>query len=425
MRVDDYTYKDVAEIPVNWPYNPAIKKQMTHLRPGLVLATLALSAMLAGCGGRAYVHETVDPDTFLARAERQSEGPIDVATTVPGREETERIFGIDLYDQGIQPVWLQVENGADTLARYAPVSTDPEYFAPLEVAYMNRRGYSDTARAAMDERFHDLAMPRYIDPGETRSGFVFTHLDPGAKGFNVDVFCGGESYNFTFLLRVPGFEPDYARLNLREMYGDDVPDYDKDELRKALTTLPCCSGDRRGETSGEPINMALIGSGEELLRALLRSGWRETSIDEAKAQAPQFLYGREQDAIFRYTTVGGDGFYELRFWKAPFTSDSEDVYVGQARHFFRWIGPVTRMDADVDNARNFAAQKFLYGQALKGNAWIAGREVVPATSFWDNLIDKPYFTDGYRTVMWLSAEPVSMFDIQLNEWDSPPKWMKR
>jgi hypothetical protein len=398
---------------------------MNKLRLCLLFSILAFAAGLAACGGRAYVYEPVDSGTFLARAERQSDGPIHIATAVPGREETERIFGIDLYDQGIQPVWLQVENSGKTLARYAPVSTDPEYFAPLEVAYMNRRGYSDAARAAMDKRFHDLAMPRYIDPGETRSGFVFTHADSGAKGFNVDVFGGGQSRNFTFLLRVPGFEPDYARLNLREMYGDDVPDYDRDALREVLAGLPCCSGDRLGETSGEPLNLVLVGAGEELLRALLRSGWRETSVEEAKAQPPQFLYGREQDAIFRYETIGGDGFYELRVWKAPFTADSDDVYVAQARHFFRWIGTVNRMDADVDNARNFAAQKFLYGQALKANAWVAGKEVVPVTSFWDSLVQPPYFTDGYRVVMWLSGTPYSMFDIDIQTWDSPPKWMKQ
>jgi hypothetical protein len=398
---------------------------MTHLRPGLVIAILALSAMLAACGGRAYVHESVDPGSFLARAEQESNGPIDIATAVPGREETERIFGIDLYAQGIQPVWLQITNRAETLARYAPVSTDPEYFAPLEVAYINRRGYSKAARTAMDERFHSLAMPRYIKPGETRSGFVFTHADPGAKGFNVDVFTGGRALSFTFLLRVPGFEPDYARLNLREMYADDIPDYDDDELRETLRNLPCCSGDRAGEETGEPLNLVLVGRGEELLRALLRSGWRETSADQAAGLPPQFLYGRQQDAIFRYQTIGGDSFYELRFWKAPFRSGEDDVYVGQARHFFRWIGNITRLDADVDNARNFAAQKFLYGQAILSNAWVAGTEVVPATNFWDVLFNTPYFTDGYRIVLWLSSEPASMFNIDLRAWDAPPRWMQR
>ena len=394
---------------------------MTDLR--LLFVVLALA--LAGCGGKAYVYEPVDTGRFLSATEQEAEGPVRVSTSIPGREETERIFGIDLYDQGIQPVWLQIENTGDSLARYAPVSTDPEYFAPLEVAYINRRGYSEEARRAMDERFHTLAMPRYIDPGETRSGFVFTHADPGAKGFNVDVFSGGESYNFTFLMRVPGFEPDYAKLNLSEMYtGDEIPNYESDALQEAIRSLPCCSGDKLGEESGEPINLVLVGEGEELLRALLRSGWRETSVGEAAALQPQYLYGREQDAIFRYETVGGDGFYELRFWKAPFRSGADDVYVGQARHFFRWIGSVTRLDADVDNARNFAIQKFLYGQAITATAWIVGKEVVPVTSFWDTLARAPYFTDGYRMVMWLSADPVSMFEIDVKSWDTPPRWLQ-
>ena len=398
---------------------------MKKARSVLVFAALAFAAGLPGCGGKAYIYEPVDSGTFLSRAERESDGPIHIATAVPGREETERIFGLDLYDQGIQPVWLQVENSGDTVARYAPVSTDPEYFAPLEVAYMNRRGYSKETRAAMDERFHNLAMPRYIAPGETRSGFVFTHADPGAKGFNVDVFSAGESHNFTFLLRVPGFEPDYARLNLREMYSDEMVDLDEAALHEAIKDLPCCSADRRGEQTGEPINLVLVGEPEELLRALLRSGWRETSIEEAKDQPPQFLYGRDQDAIFRYETVGGDSFYEMRFWKAPLSFGSDMVYVGQARHFYRWIGSVTRLDADVDNARNFSAQKFLYGQAIKSTAWVAGAEVVPVTNFWDALFNTPYFTDGYRIVLWLSAEPASMFDIDVRPWDPPPRWMQR
>jgi len=78
----------------------------------------------------------------------------------------------------------------------------------------------------------------------------------------------------------------------------------------------------------------------------------------------------------------------------------------------------------VDNARNFSAQKFLYGQAIKATAWIEGREVVPASSFWDTLVNTPYFTDGYRVVLWLSGDPVSMFNVEINTWDAPPPWLK-
>jgi hypothetical protein len=399
---------------------------MPKFRPILIVVALAIVAGLAGCGGKAYLYEPVDTGTFLARAERKSDGPVNITTAVPGRDETARIFGIDLYDQGVQPIWLQVENTGDTLLRYAPVSTDPEYFSPHEVAYMNRRGYSKEAREAMNERLHTLAMPRYVHPGETRSGFVYTHADWGAKGFNVDVFSGGDSHNFTFLLRVPGFEPDYAKLNLREMYtGDDVPDHDDEALAEAIRSLPCCSADQRGEEVGQPINLVLVGEGEELLRALLRSGWRETSVEEAQEQVPQFLFGRQQDAIFRYEGIGGDSFYEMRFWKAPFRGSGDDVYAGQARHFYHWIGSVSRLDADVDNARNFAIQKLLYGQAIKSTAWIAGEEVVPVTSFWDTLISTPYFSDGYRMVLWLSTDPVSLFEINPRAWDTPPLWLQQ
>jgi hypothetical protein len=399
---------------------------MTRFRLRLLLIALVIATGPAGCGGKAYLYEPVDTEALKARAETRVEEPIRVSAAVPGRAETTSMFGIDLYGQGIQPVWLEIENSSKTLARYSPVSTDPEYFSALEVAYKNRRGYSDEAREAMNALFNERVMPRYIQPGETRSGFVFTHADSGAKGFNVDVFGGGESRNFTFLLRVPGFEPDYAKLNLKSMYADDdVVDHDFDTLEEAVRNLPCCSANGRGEASGEPLNLVLIGSGEEILRALLRSDWRETSIDEAKRQTPQYLFGREQDAIFRYETIGGDSFYELRFWKAPFRANGKDVYAGQARHFYRWIGSVQRLDADVDNARNFAIQKFLYGQAITKTAWLAGREVVPVTSFWDSLITPPYFSDGYRMVMWLSAEPVSILDIDTMNWDGPPRWLER
>ena len=349
-----------------------------------------------------------------------------MTAAVPDAGETAALVGLDLYKQGIQPVWLQIENASDRVVRYAPVSTDPEYFAPLEVAYKNRRGFSDEAREAMNERFHELAMPRYIDPGESRSGFVFTNADPGAKGFNVDVFGGGKAYGFTFLLRVPGFEPDYASIDIDSLYTDDeIVNYEMDALQVPIRDLPCCSTDQRGEESSEPLNLVLIGQGEKLVRALLRSGWRETSIEEATGLTPQFLFGRQQDAIFRYETIGGDGFYELRFWKAPFRSGADEVYAGQARHFYRLIGKVNRLDADVDNARNFATQKLLYGQTMESIAWIAGKEVVPASSFWDTLIRPTYFSDGYRVVLWLSAEPVSMFDMKITKWDVPPKWLQQ
>jgi len=367
----------------------------------------------------------MDVADFRERAETQSDGPIMVSAAVPGREETAAIFGVDLYDQGIQPVWLEFGNSGDAQVRYAPVSTDRYYFSPLEVAYKNRGGFSDEARTEMERRFDELAVPRYTDPGETRSGFVFTHADSGAKGFNVDLFSSGDSFHFTFLLRVPGFVPDYAKLSPESLYSaDEFVSYRDDDLRDALRNLPCCSTDEQGEATGEPINIVLVGMGKELLIALLRSGWVETSAEEAAELEPQYLFGRPQDAIFRYQTIDGDSIYEMRFWLTPIMSGQDRVWAGQIRHFYT-VGPgIKRFDADVDNARNFALQKFLYGQSLQTMAWLSGEQVVPVTSFWDRLINRPYFTDGYRVVLWLSGEPLSVLDIQVVDWDAPPGWKR-
>lgn len=114
----------------------------------------------------------------------------------------------------------------------------------------------------MDRRFNKLAMPRYVDPGETRSGFVFTHADSGAKAFNVDLFSSGESFHFTFLLGVPGFVPDYANVDFDSIYSaDEVTALQGDDLQNAIRDLPCCTTNAEGEESGDPINVVFVGNG--------------------------------------------------------------------------------------------------------------------------------------------------------------------
>ncbi|MDH5213122.1 MAG: LssY C-terminal domain-containing protein [Gammaproteobacteria bacterium] len=369
------------------------------------------------------MYEAVERSDFRERAESQSDARVQVSAAVLGREETTAVFGIDLYKQGIQPVWMEIRNSTNSLARYAVVSTDRYYFSPLEVAYKNRGGYSDEGRSEMEERFNKLAMPRYVDPGESRSGFVFTHIAAGAKGFNVDVFGSGAPSSFTFLLRVPGFVPDYANFDAASIYSaEELTAYDDEQVVDALRAMPCCSTDQSGDTAGEPVNIMLVGSGPELLKALLRSGWIETSAKEAAEQQPQFLFGRMQDAIFRYKSSAGDSLYEIRFWLAPMLYGQDRVWLGQIKHFYVLGGSLRRFDPDVDSARNFAMQKFLYGQALQSIGWLAGKAVVPAESFLERLINTPYFTDGYRLVLWLSAEPLSVANIDVKDWDLPPRW---
>jgi len=396
---------------------------MSHRRTILIFALSVSGTLLGGCGGRAYMYESVENVDIRGHAETQSEDNFRVTASVLGREETEEIFGLSLYDQGIQPVWLEVENKGTVRVRYAPVGTDRFYFSPFEVAYKNRSGFSDEARAEMERRFHRLSMPRYIDAGETRSGFVFTNADNGAKGFNVDLFGNGDSLHFTFLMRVPGFVPDYANVDFESIYKvDEISTYAGDDLYTALKGLACCSANESGAEVGDPINIAVIGAGKDLLRAFLRSGWVETSVVEATDQSSHFLFGRSQDAIFRYHSFAGDSFYELRLWLAPIMTGGDRVWAGQVRHFYKSVSVITQFDPDVDNARNFAMQNLIYGQSIKSIGWIAGQEVAPVESFWTNLIESPFFSDGYRLVLWLSGDPYSLLDASALDWDRPPGW---
>jgi hypothetical protein len=391
---------------------------LLKLRPYLIL--LGLSVLCTACGGRAYVYESVVSTEIDTRLESQSDKTVRVSAVVPGPEETEAIFGIALYDQGIQPVWLEIENNGSEHVRYAMVSTDPEYFSPLEVAYKNRGGYSDEARVEMELRFKGLAMPRYIAPGETRSGFVFTHADNGAKGINVDLFSADESFHFTFLLRVPGFVPDYANIDFESMHSiEQLVEVSEEDLHGAIKNLPCCSVGE-DDASGAAINLVLIGAGDDLLRALLRSRWIETSAAEATVKEPGFLFGRQQDAIFRHDSKVDDSSYEIRLWLTPIVSGTDRVWAGEVRHLFGSGVGHFRIDPDVDYARYFALQSFAYGQAIEKIGWVVGTEIVPAASFWANLIQPAFFSDGDRTVLWLSDEPFSIADITTMDWDNVP-----
>jgi hypothetical protein len=51
---------------------------------------------------------------------------------------------------------------------------------------------------------------------------------------------------------------------------------------------------------------------------------------------------------------------------------------------------------------------------------VNGTEIVPAASFWENLIQTPFFSDGGRAVFWLSGQPFSIAEITTMDWDDVP-----
>lgn len=383
----------------------------------ILIVILPACLTLAGCGGRAYVVEPFDPGSFLERSHSETQRGVTVHTTVASAEETKQIFSLPLYDSGVQPVWIRVQNNTDERLRYAPVSTDRYYFAPLEVSYVNRGGFSDDAHSQMNWHFYELAMPRYVQAGESIEGFVFTHMQAGTKGFNVDLFGDDAEYRFTFFVTLPGFVADHAEVDLQALYAEDeVAHITENQFLTNFTNLPCCTADANGNETGSPLGIAVIGQGKDVLHGLLRGRWREVAANEtfsSTATGDYYYFGRKQDATFIYegrNTV--DGYYELRLWLAPQTVDDKPVWLGQIRQFFAHRWTQNRPDPDTDGAQSFFLQNVWYSATLLKYSIIQTAHKVEIDNQQADFQNGTYFTNGRRTAVWISGDAVPLNEVQ-------------
>lgn len=302
------------------------------------LAVAIICLGLAACGSKPFQPESAESVEFLSRMQTQSRGDLTVSAAVPGAEETRRLFGAPLYDRGIQPVWIEVENRGPARLRLAPTGIDPGYFSPVEVAYIHRGGFSGDARSAMGHYYHDAAMDRFIYPGETKSGFVFTNARVGTKAFNVDLFgADRHDYSFAFFIDVPGFVPDYAEVDFAGLYAEDeIIELDESGLRAGLESLPLYTAtDAAGTVPGEPVNVVFVAHGQDLRSALLRSDWQETAANSENSKSPanhtRYLFGRPADAVLRKARGTNDR-TRMAIWLAPMRANGRPVWLSQVTH---------------------------------------------------------------------------------------------
>jgi hypothetical protein len=394
-----------------------------------------MTLVLAACSTAQYrPAASLDQTQVTERAVSQQQGPYHVRASVPGEEESRRLFGIPVYDRGIQPVWLEVTNHSHERARLTLSSIDPKYFPPFEVAYIHRKRFSKQGWQDLEKHLAANALPRQIAPGQTVSGFVFTNLSNGTKAFNLDIFSASQDRRFeqfTFFIEVPGFLPDHAEVNFESLYADqEIADVDNDGLRTYLSTFSCCSTNRDGSQPGRPVLQFFVGHGLDLLRALLRAGWSETSYErnENYLAGAEYLFGRPPDAIVRKGRDRTTERIELALWLAPVRVEGAPLWVGQFKHAIgrRYaIGEMflgVSLDPDAGDGRNYILQDLWYSQSLKSWAWsqsgVTVSEDEPRLDFHGN----PWFThDDYRVVIWVSGEPMAMQDAVPILWDRVEK----
>ncbi len=397
-------------------------RELRAAAPTLLLVIILFAT--AGCATSSFAPEDPDSYPFLGRGITQSEGPVRVTVTVPDAAETNAAFGLPLYDKGIQPVWIKLENTGSSPIRITLWSIDPDYYSPLEVAWKHRGGFSSNGKAEMERWFHDNAMPRRIPAGESRSGFVYTHLSQGTKGFNLDAFNSNEDFNFTFFVPMPGFTADYMQVNFDELYNDaEIQRLSRKEIRAASQFFACCSTDESGTGAGDPFNLILIASGPNLRRALLRAGWDETEADSdltVAARAQRYL-GRRPDGTFAKSRADGSERKELRLWLAPMLIDGERVWLGQASQELNAsqdAADAYRIDPDIDQARDYVLQDFWYSQSVSRAGFIEAETPVSIDTPRDTFSGSRYFTDGLRIVMWIADQPIGLDEAEVLLWET-------
>ena len=391
----------------------------TSTYTSFVIPTFLL--LLGACGGRSLVVPPFDSSGIESRAAVQTEDFITVRAAVLSPTEAEEMYGVDLYAGGVQPVWIEVQNAGDETLRFAPVGTDREYFSPLEVAYVNRGGLSKESRDAMNRRFYRSAMRRDVGAGASISGIVLTHAEPGTKGFNVDLFGSEVSFRFTFFLTAPGFTPDHDSVDFNSLYEPaDARDVREDALPALVDEILCCIADATGVTSnGLPMNIALIGRGDEVLASLLRARWRETELSDPRNElsGEHFYRGRAQDATMRYEGRNdSDGYYELRLWLSPYSVDGTQIWIGHVRHFINHRWQEDQPGPDIDIARSFLLQNLWYSSALKKYGRVVTGSAVALDESRQDFNSHGYFTDGAKLALWISGEPISSADVDETEW---------
>lgn len=374
------------------------------------------------------------------RLYEQSRPQLTVTTAVPSADETQAIFGTKLYRHNIQPVWLQIENRGDEPLLLMPVGLDPAYYTPMEAAF---RSLGQEAldlllnREAADLVIHQQRMTLLVMPHSTRSGYIFSRVDEGTKSFNVDVLGADAPYTMSFFVPVPGLRVDHLLVDERTLYDEDeIVDVDLAGLVARLEALPCCVTDKKGKDKGDPLNIAVVGSIEDIWYAFLRARWDESEIVYGRSLLKMafssllgseyryspvsalYVFGRAQDASLQRARSSIDERNHLRLWLTPLQHEGQPVWIGQisrdigVRFTSRTI-TTHKIDPDVDETREFLIEDLAYSQSLVKFGYVHGVGAADYDAPRGNVTGDPYFTDGRRVVMWLSRSQHKISDIEV------------
>jgi hypothetical protein len=411
----------------------------------ILLAGVLIVITIIGCASKGPLFEIEKLD-YKSRVVTRSDGAVLVSASVLSASESRDIYGVPLAKKGIQPIWIEVENGDDVAYWLMSPGIDPNFYPASEAVDAFITKHENETREVLEQHFESLAFRNPIPPGKTVSGFVLVNLDHGLKIVQVDLVASQRHRSFLIFAVVPGFRSDYRRQQVftSELYaGDEIINYtDESAFRAALEALPCCVTNKNGTRNGDPLNLVVVGDIYDVFPALVRRGWRPTeqtwtgSVLKMMKSAmsgerypyapvsPLYLYDRPQDLALQKARDNIHQRNHLRLWLSPMRYHGKDVWVGQVS---RDIGirftihsfylTTHKIDPNVDEARTALQEDMVYSQSLVKLGLVQGVGGAPKDEPRRNLTTDPYYTDGFRGVLMFDIHPTSLTDIQLLPWE--------
>jgi hypothetical protein len=390
--------------------------------------------------------------SFFDRAVTATRGGLTVEAAALSAHESRQVFGVRMAHRGIQPVWVRIVNRSEATHRLDLLSIDPDYYTPLEAAYVNHFAVGKRllsfgllawmflpliplvpfklfgARAAnrrMNEFFKTHGFrPGPIQPGGEKAGFVFVAVDEGIKNVDLKLVAVDGPVDFSFSLEVPG-------LTLNEVDEAATPpetlqQLDDGALRGLLEGQPRCTSNQPGTRHGDPLNLVVVGDRATILQCF-GARWDEvesitvaTSLKTFRAflfdseyryspVSPLYLDGRRQDLALQKARSSINERIHLRLWRTRAAFEGQPVWIGQCsrdigvRYTLKtWNLTTHKIDPDVDEARDYVIDDLAAAGRVSRVGYVEGVGAAPPSAPRRNLTGDPYVTDGLRAVVVLS-----------------------
>jgi hypothetical protein len=425
-------------------YIPVINRpRMVISRKFWIVPLATLLLVMQGCS--AFTPQPLEKVAFKDRAKSSVNGNVTVTVAVPTIEEAKVIYGVELASRQIQSVWVEIKNESADTYWFSSSGLDPEYFSASEAAFGFHSSSVETNQR-IDEHFQKLQFKNPIRPGAAVSGFVLVNLDEGYKAIDIDLISRGAVKSFTFIIKDPDFKGDHKLVDFETLYDseDIINIEDEKDLRRALEELTCCTTNSKGNEYGDPLNLVLVGSKNDILAALTRRNWHPTEIMWSQAiwrtfksflqgeryryspVSPLYVYGRRQDIAWQKARGTINERNHMRFWLSPIRFRGKKIFVGQISRDigvkFTLKSPTISthvIDPDVDEARRYFIEDLAYSQALASFGFVKGAGTVSKEAPKMNLVGDPYYTDGLRAVLLFEPRPFTLSDIGILDWEVP------